>query len=107
MQALQNQRLLSSDMTAMDQLQRFLRRRQAAEPVEDFDQVEQEPIEFTIAQQHHPDAVHNPLGNPLDPLDGHRFGNMISRSLAHAPGQWQSPSLIDHGNHRPGVPARK
>jgi hypothetical protein len=37
MQALQNQDFLSSDSTAMDELQDFLRRRrQGAEPLEDF-----------------------------------------------------------------------
>jgi hypothetical protein len=42
MQALQSQGFLSSHSTAMDELQDFLRRsRQAAEPCEDFDQIEQ------------------------------------------------------------------
>jgi hypothetical protein len=43
MQALQSQSFLSSDLTAMDHLHDFLhRRRQAAEPLEDFEQIELE-----------------------------------------------------------------
>jgi hypothetical protein len=43
MQALQSQGFVSSDSTAMDDLHDFLRRRrQAVEPCEDFDQIEQE-----------------------------------------------------------------
>ena len=52
MQALQNQSFVSSDSTAMDELHEFLcRRRQAAEPLEDFDQVEQHLHRLFVAAE--------------------------------------------------------
>lgn len=52
MQALQSQSFLSSDSTAMDQLHDFLhRRRQGAEPLEDFEQTEQELHRLFVAAE--------------------------------------------------------
>jgi hypothetical protein len=52
MQALQNQSFLSSDRGAMDQLHDFLnRRRQATEPLEDFEQIEQELHRLFVAAE--------------------------------------------------------
>lgn len=53
MQALQNQSFLSSNATAMDELQAFLRRRrQSAGPADDFNQIEQELHQlFVLAER--------------------------------------------------------
>jgi hypothetical protein len=52
MPALQNPSFLSSDSTAMDQLHDFLcRRRHAAEPLEDFDHIEQELHRLFVAAE--------------------------------------------------------
>ena len=52
MQALQSQSFLSSDSTAMDQLHDFLhRRRQAPEPLEDFEQIELELHRLFVAAE--------------------------------------------------------
>ena len=52
MQALQSPSFLSSDSAAMDELQSFLhRRRHAAEPVESFDQIEQELHRLFVAAE--------------------------------------------------------
>jgi 2-hydroxy-3-keto-5-methylthiopentenyl-1-phosphate phosphatase len=52
MQALQSQSFVSSDSTAMDELHDFLRRRrQAAEPFEDFAQIEQELHRLFVAAE--------------------------------------------------------
>jgi hypothetical protein len=52
MQALQSQGFLSSDSMAMDELQDFLRRRrQGAEPLKDFHQIEQELHRLFVAAE--------------------------------------------------------
>jgi hypothetical protein len=52
MPALQSQSLMSSDSTAMDHLQDFLRRRrQGGAPLEDFDQIEQELHRLFVAAE--------------------------------------------------------
>ena len=53
MQALQSRSFLSSDSTAMDELQDFLRRRrQSAGPADDFKQIEQELHQlFVLAER--------------------------------------------------------
>ncbi len=64
MQALQSQNLMSSDSMAMDELQDFLsRRRQGAEPREDFDQIEQELHRLFVA------AEREALGQELERFD--------------------------------------
>jgi hypothetical protein len=63
MQALQNQSFLSSDSSAMDQLHDFLRRRPATEPLEDFDQIEQELHRLFVA------AEREALGRELSRFD--------------------------------------
>ena len=64
MPALQNQSFLSSDSAAMDQLHDFLsRRRHAAEPLEDFDQIEQELHRLFVA------AEREALGRELSRFD--------------------------------------
>jgi hypothetical protein len=64
MQALQNQGFLSSDSTAMDELQEFLhRRRQATEPAESFEQIEQELHRLFVA------AEREALGRELSHFD--------------------------------------
>ena len=64
MQALQNQGLVSSDLTAMDDLQDFLRRRrQGSAPPEDFDQIEQELHRLFVA------AEREALGRELERFD--------------------------------------
>jgi hypothetical protein len=64
MPALQNPSFLSSDSTAMDQLHDFLRRRRhAAEPLEDFDQIEQELHRLFVA------AEREALGRELSRFD--------------------------------------
>ena len=62
MQALQSQSFLSSSSTAMDELHDFLRR-QAAEPCEDFDQIEQELHRLFVA------AEREALGRELERFD--------------------------------------
>lgn len=52
MQELQNQSLVSSDSTAMDELQDFLcQQRQGAEPPEDFHQIEQQLHRLFVAAE--------------------------------------------------------
>jgi hypothetical protein len=64
MQALQSQGFVSSDSTAMDDLHDFLRRRrQAVEPCEDFDQIEQELHRLFVA------AEREALGRELERFD--------------------------------------
>ena len=64
MQALQSQSLVSSDSVAMDQLQDFLRRRrQTAEPLDDFDRIEQELHRLFVA------AEREALGRELSRFD--------------------------------------
>jgi hypothetical protein len=64
MPALQNQRFLSSDSSAMDQLHDFLRRRRhATEPPEDFDHIEQELHRLFVA------AEREALGRELSRFD--------------------------------------
>jgi hypothetical protein len=64
MQALQNQGFLSSDSTAMDDLQDFLRRRrQGTEAHEDFAQIEQELHRLFVA------AEREALGRELERFD--------------------------------------
>jgi hypothetical protein len=70
MQALQNESFVSSDSAAMDDLQDFLRRRrQGAEPPEDFHQIEQELHRLFVA------AEREALGRELErfDLDGPRI----------------------------------
>jgi hypothetical protein len=52
MQALQSRALLSSDTNAMEQLHAFLRqRREASEPVEDLERLEQELHRLFVAAE--------------------------------------------------------
>jgi hypothetical protein len=81
MQALQSQSFLSSDSTAMDQLQDFLcRRRRATEPCEDFDHIEQELHRLFVA------AEREALGRELSlfdlnvprvEIDGERYAQVL------------------------------
>lgn len=81
MQALQTQSLLSSETTAMDQLQDFLRRRRhAAEPVEDFDHVEQELHRLFVAAER--EALGHELARfdrdvPQVEIDGVRYDRVL------------------------------
>ena len=64
MPALQSQGLLSSEATAMDELQEFLRqRRQSSEPAESFDEMEQELHRLFVA------AEREALGRELSRFD--------------------------------------
>lgn len=81
MQALQSQSLLSSDTTAMDHLQDFLRRRrQGAEPVEDFEHVEQELHRLFVAAER--EALGHELSRfdqdvPQVEIDGERYDRVL------------------------------
>ncbi|HEY5870897.1 MAG TPA: hypothetical protein VI542_35895 [Candidatus Tectomicrobia bacterium] len=81
MQALQNQSFLSSDSTAMDQLHDFLsRRRHAAEPSEDFDQIEQELHRLFVAAER--EALGHELSRfdldvPRVEIDGERYDQVL------------------------------
>jgi hypothetical protein len=81
MQALQNQSFLSSDATAMDELQAFLhRRRQSVGPAEDFHQIEQELHRlFVLAER---EALGQELARfdrdvPRIEIDGERYTRVL------------------------------
>jgi hypothetical protein len=81
MQALQNQDLLSSDSTAMDQLQDFLRqRREAPAAVEDFECFEQEVHRFFVAAER--EALGHELARfdldvPQVEVEGERYNRVL------------------------------
>ena len=81
MQALQSQSLLSSDSVAMDQLQDFLRRRrQAAEPLDDFERIEQELHRLFVAAER--EALGRELSRfdqevPQIEIDGERYDRVL------------------------------
>ncbi len=81
MQALQSLSFLSSDSTAMDQLHDFLhRRRQIAEPPEDFDQIEQELHRLFVATER--EALGQELSCfdlnvPRVEIDGERYDQVL------------------------------
>lgn len=81
MPALQNPSFLSSDSSAMDQLHDFLcRRRQAAEPLEDFDQIEQELHRLFVAAER--EALGRELSRfdldvPQVEIDGERYDQVL------------------------------
>lgn len=81
MPALQNQSFLSSESTAMDQLQDFLRRRRRApEPVEDFDQIEQDLHRLFVAAER--EALGRELARfdqdvPRVEIDGERYDRVL------------------------------
>ena len=77
MQALQSQSFVSSDSTAMDDLHDFLyRRRQAVEPLEDFDQIEQELHRLFVAAEREAlgrELARFDLNVPRIEIDGERY----------------------------------
>ena len=81
MQALQSQDLLSSDSTAMDQLQDFLRqRREARDGVEDFERFEQEVHRFFVAAER--EALGQELARfdidvPQVEVEGERYNRVL------------------------------
>ena len=81
MQALQSQSFLSSDSTAMDQLHDFLRRRrQTAEPLEDFEQIEQELHRLFVAAEREAlgrELTHFDLDVPRVEIDGERYDQVL------------------------------
>lgn len=81
MQALQSQNFVSSDSTAMDDLQAFLcRRRQVAEPLEDFDQIEQELHRLFVAAEREAlgrELARFDLDVPQVEIDGERYDQVL------------------------------
>jgi hypothetical protein len=81
MQALQSQSFLSSDSTAMDHLHDFLnRRRQAAEPLEDFQQIEQELHRLFVAAEREAlgrELACFDLDVPRIEIDGERYDQVL------------------------------
>src|SRR5919109_3253816 len=81
MQALQSRALLSSETSAMDQLQDFLRQRRAArEPVQDFDALEQELHRLFVAAER--EALGHELARfdldvPALDVDGERYHQVL------------------------------
>ena len=81
MPVLQSQSFLSSDSTAMDQLQDFLRRRrQAAEPLDDFGQMEQDLHRLFVAAER--EALGRELARfdrdvPQIEIDGERYDRVL------------------------------
>ena len=81
MQALQSRALLSSETSAMDQLQDFLRQRRAAhEPVEDLHTFEQELHRFFVAAER--EALGHALARfdldvPVVEVDGERYHRVL------------------------------
>jgi len=81
MQALQSQNFVSSASTAMDELQEFLYRRwQAAEPLEDFDQIEQALHRLFVAAER--EALSRELARfdldvPQVEIDGERYDQVL------------------------------
>jgi hypothetical protein len=81
MQALQSQDLLSSERSAMDQLQDFLRqRRQAPTAVEDFERFEQEVHRFFVAAER--EALGHELARfdldvPQVEVEGERYNRVL------------------------------
>lgn len=81
MQALQSQSFLSSDSTAMDQLHDFLRRRrQTAEPHEDFEQIEQELHRLFVAAEREAlgrELARFDLDVPRVEINGERYDQVL------------------------------
>jgi hypothetical protein len=81
MQALQSPSFLSSDSTAMDDLHDFLhRRRQGAEPREDFDQIEQELHRLFVAAEREAlgrELARFDLDVPRTEIDGERYDQVL------------------------------
>jgi hypothetical protein len=81
MPALQSQSFLSSDSSAMDQLHDFLHRRwHAAEPPEDFDQIEQELHRLFVAAEREAlgrELSHFDLDVPQVEIDGERYDQVL------------------------------
>jgi hypothetical protein len=81
MQALQSPSFLSSDSTAMDDLHDFLRRRrQAAEPLEAFDQIEQELHRLFVAAEREAlgrELARFDLDVPRIEIDGERYDQVL------------------------------
>src|SRR2546423_11428329 len=81
MQALQSRALLSSETSAMDHLQDFLRqRREAREPVQDFDAFEQELHQLFVAAER--EALGHALARfdldvPAIEVDGERYHRVL------------------------------
>src|SRR5947209_2356152 len=81
MHALQSRALLSSETSAMDQLQDFLRQRRAArEPVQDFDAFEQEWHRLFVAVER--EALGHELARfdldvPAIEVDGERYHRVL------------------------------
>src|SRR5947209_19280952 len=81
MHALQSRALLSSETSAMDQLQDFLRQRRAArEPVQDFDAFEQEWHRLFVAAER--EALSHELARfdldvPAVEVDGERYHRVL------------------------------
>jgi hypothetical protein len=81
MQALQSQNFVSSDSTAMEDLHDFLcRRRQAVEPLEDFDQIEQELHRLFVAAEREAlgrELERFDLNVPRIEIDGERYDQVL------------------------------
>jgi hypothetical protein len=81
MPALQSQSFLSSDSNAMDQLHDFLRRRrQATEPPDDFDHLEQELHRLFVAAEREAlgrELSHFDLDVPRIEIDGERYDQVL------------------------------
>jgi hypothetical protein len=80
MQALQSQGFLSSDSTAMDELQDFLRRRrQGAEPLKDFHQIEQELHRLFVAAEREAfrELARFDRDVPQIEIDGERYDQVL------------------------------
>ena len=90
MQALQSRALLSSETSAMDQLQDFLRQRRAArEPVQDFDAFEQELHRLFVAVEREAlghELAHFDLDVPTIEVEGARCHRVLRCETTYTSG---------------------
>src|SRR5215831_15030102 len=103
MQALQNCALLSSETSAMDQLQDFLRqRREARAPVEHLDAVEQELYRLFVAAER--EALSHELARfdldvPVVEVDGERYHQVLRCATTYTSAA--GPVRVERSLYRP------
>jgi hypothetical protein len=102
MQALQSRALLSSETSAMDQLQDFLRQRRAAhEPVEDLHAFEQELHRFFVAAEREAlghELAHFDLDVPAVEVDGERYQRVLRCATTYTSAV--GPVRVERGLYR-------
>src|SRR5262247_3130561 len=103
MQALQNRACLSSDTSAMDQLQDFLRqRREAPAPVENLDAMEQELHRLFVAAER--EALRHELARfdldvPVVEVDGERYHQVLRCATTYTSAA--GPVRVERSLYRP------